>query len=115
MNMKAFERPFFKAALCAAALAGMAAGVFAQEKTIIIPPPPRPIPPPVFRPVDLRTDEKPVEVASTNDVVADDVLPPLKRTYLGEREPILGDAFLPDVPERLLLAEDVAVGLNPVK
>ena len=79
---KAFERPFFKTTLYAAAITGMAAGVFAQEKSIIIPPPPRPIPPPIFRPVDLRADEKPVEVAPTNDVVADNGLVRRVRTTI---------------------------------
>ena len=60
-----------KTALYAFALSGVAAGASAQGKIIPepIPRPLPPLPPPVFRPVDLRADEKPVEVAATNEVV----------------------------------------------
>ena len=69
--MSVFATTKFKTALYAFALSGIAAGAAAQDKGII-PRPPLPlppIPPPIFRPVDLRTDEKPVEVAATNEVV----------------------------------------------
>ena len=56
--------------LAAAALVACAAT--AQDKQIL--PPPSPLPPPVFNPVDLRADEKPVEVASTNEVVEENGL-----------------------------------------
>ena len=56
--------------LAAAALVACAAT--AQDKQIL--PPPGPLPPPVFNPVDLRADEKPVEVASTNEVVEENGL-----------------------------------------
>ena len=69
--MSVFGTTKFKKALYAFALAGIAAGAAAQDKGIIPRPPlpPPPFPPPVFRPVDLRADEKPVEVVSTNEVV----------------------------------------------
>ena len=57
-------------ALRTVGLAGLAAGALAQEKSIIpMPDPIPPPPPPFFRPADLREGEKPVAVASTNEVV----------------------------------------------
>ena len=69
--MSVFGTTTFKKALYAFALSGVAAGASAQGKVISepIPPPRPPFPPPIFRPADLRADEKPVEVASTNEVV----------------------------------------------
>ena len=57
-------------ALRTVGLAGLAAGALAQEKSIIpMPDPIPPPPPPFFRPADLREGEKPVAVASTNEIV----------------------------------------------
>ena len=69
--MTVFGTTKFKTALYAFALSGVAAGASAQGKVIPepIPPPRPPFPPPIFRPADLRADEKPVEVASTNEVL----------------------------------------------
>ena len=69
--MPVFGTTKFKTALYAFALSGVAAGASAQGKIIPgpIPHPLPPLPPPVFHPVDLRADEKPVEVAATNEVV----------------------------------------------
>ena len=69
--MSVFGTTKIKKALYAFALSGVAAGASAQGKVIPgpIPRPLPPMPPPVFRPVDLRADEKPVEVVSTNEVV----------------------------------------------
>ena len=69
--MSVFGTTKLKKALYAFALSSVAAGASAQGKIIPepIPRPLPPMPPPVFRPVDLRADEKPVEVVSTNEVV----------------------------------------------
>ena len=59
-----------KNAFIAAALSGLAAGTLAQEKAPSVPEPPvDPLPPPFFRPADLRDGEKPVDVAATNETV----------------------------------------------
>ena len=69
MSLRSSE--LMKTALYAFALSGVAAGASAQGKIIPgpTPHPLPPLPPPVFHPVDLRADEKPVEVAATNEVV----------------------------------------------
>ncbi len=53
--------------LLVAAAALVACVATAQEKQIL--PPPGPVPPPIFRPADLRAGEKPVAVAATNETV----------------------------------------------
>ena len=53
-------------------LTTVAAALTANAKTIIPRPVPVPIPPPVIRPVDLRVDEKPVEVEASAGAIVED-------------------------------------------